>query len=371
MYIGDSFVYNYKLKQERYVIPRMDRGAGDPVVMTYGQAATPTNGTDSAYAMNTELSLWNARFRERDEAAGVMSKATNSRLRNEPSRLHPFALDVDFASDGTATVMNRVRSGGPMLIESGPRYLGICCVWGGSGAILRSRDVDGVKPGEGMIFDTARVKGHTGGAHCSDTVVLIRFDQLVEASRHLVDRPLRDTWPATRLFTSRDALGAGLQSLVRAAAATVELAQTREGPASHSLRAIGEAVKMFVLEQAGVFGDPDVSVPLPSAAQVQKALDIIESMTEPLTVVELAQTLNVSVRSLQIAFRKHLGALPHAAIKAARLRQARRLFESGTVTTVKEAALRLGFTNAARFAVEYRAAFGESPVSTLDRTLDG
>ena len=324
--------------------------------------------------MSPGLLLWKAQFHDPDEASDVLSKATNARLRVEPSKLYAYALDLELASDSAASVMNGRRSGGQLLIENSPRYLGIRCLWqGGGGGIVRSRTVDLFNSGTGMIFDSARIKGHLSEPGSSDTLILIPFDRLMESSRHLVDRPLQDNWAPTRLFTPEDAVGNGLHGLVRAAAATVELARTQQRTAGYSLRTIREAIQMFLIEQAGVFGDPgdEDALPLPSVAQVQQALEIIDAMAEPLTVLQLAERLNVSVRSLQIAFRKHFGALPHAAIKRARLKQARRLIESGTVTTVRDVCLRLGFTNAARFAVEYRSAFGESPAATLDRTLKG
>lgn len=100
-------------------------------------------------------------------------------------------------------------------------------------------------------------------------------------------------------------------------------------------------------------------------------MELIEAMDSPLTVTEVAETVGVSVRALQLAFRRRMGASPHAVIKRARLRQARQLLESGEVATVRDAADRLGFSNVARFSTEYRDVFGETPLVTLKRTLGG
>lgn len=328
---------------------------------------------DLAFLMTSGVSFWKAQFDDPDEAAEALSRASDSRLRVEPSRLDPYSLDVTLASDGGAIVANGVNSRHQLLVDDSPRCLGIRWVWKGGVGLAHRRDVALVKAGQGTVFDTTRITMHMSEPSSLDTVVLIPFDRLVESARRLTDRPLLDGWPGARVFTSEDRLGSGIEALVRAAASTLDLTSPDDPKPGYALRRIHEALGMFLVEHAGLCGDPgdDDAVPLPSLAQVQRALDIIEAMTEPLTVLELAGLLNVSVRTLQFAFRKHFGTLPHAAIKRARLRQARLLIESGTVATVKEACHRLGFSNAARFADEFRAAFGESPIAILHRARDG
>ncbi len=89
---------------------------------------------------------------------------------------------------------------------------------------------------------------------------------------------------------------------------------------------------------------------------------------EALTVADVAEALGVSVRTLQVCFRREAQTTPTAYLRACRLdavHRALRAAEPGTsVTTV---ALRHGITHLSRFAGEYRARFGEAPSTTLRR----
>jgi AraC-like DNA-binding protein len=86
------------------------------------------------------------------------------------------------------------------------------------------------------------------------------------------------------------------------------------------------------------------------------------------SMAEVAQAVNVSARTLQIAFRSVRGQSPREALTGVRLEAAREMFanlEAGE--TVSTAALECGFTHLGRFSVAYRARFGESPSTTLYR----
>lgn len=79
----------------------------------------------------------------------------------------------------------------------------------------------------------------------------------------------------------------------------------------------------------------------------------------------------VSVRSVQIAFRRAYGITPSAALLACRLRHARLLLRSaGPATSVTQVALDCGFYHLGRFSLQYKRAFAESPSATLRRAID-
>lgn len=105
-----------------------------------------------------------------------------------------------------------------------------------------------------------------------------------------------------------------------------------------------------------------------SSRVVNEVVALIESHPEaPRSIAELAREHGVSVRSLERAFRRDLGATPSAYLRQVRLRRAREVLiaSSTDAVTVGQIARRLGFVHQGRFAVLYRRAFGETPSETL------
>jgi AraC-like DNA-binding protein len=100
---------------------------------------------------------------------------------------------------------------------------------------------------------------------------------------------------------------------------------------------------------------------------LQKALSLLEDhCAEPLTTADVAEAVGVGVRSLQEAFRSHLGTTPMGQLRAVRMRRIHaELLAGGEGTSVTDVALRWGVTHAGRFAREYRRMYGQSPSQTL------
>jgi AraC-like DNA-binding protein len=106
---------------------------------------------------------------------------------------------------------------------------------------------------------------------------------------------------------------------------------------------------------------------LPSRV-IRDAIDIIEAEADtPLTVSSLASRSNISVRSLQEGFRRHVGMSPMAYLREVRLREAHEtLLQSDSSTaTVASIAHNWGFNNLGRFAAAYSARYQEAPAATL------
>jgi AraC-like DNA-binding protein len=104
---------------------------------------------------------------------------------------------------------------------------------------------------------------------------------------------------------------------------------------------------------------------------LQTAIDIMEAEADsPLTLSVIAARSQVSARSLQLAFKRHLGVSPMEYLREVRLRRAHQsLLESDPSTvTVASVAYRWGFTNLGRFAAAHAARYSEPPVKTLRRT---
>ncbi len=94
---------------------------------------------------------------------------------------------------------------------------------------------------------------------------------------------------------------------------------------------------------------------------------LVRHLTRPVTRSELADAVGVSIRTLSRGFQKRHGVGPMGWLRARRLEAAQlelRDAAPGEVT-VTNVALRYGFENPGRFAVQYRRRFGECPSETL------
>jgi transcriptional regulator GlxA family with amidase domain len=104
---------------------------------------------------------------------------------------------------------------------------------------------------------------------------------------------------------------------------------------------------------------------------IRTAVDIMEAEADlPLTLSAIAARSQVSVRSLQLAFKRHLGMSPMSYLREVRLRRAHQsLIESDPSTvTVASVAYDWGFTNLGRFAAAHAARYREPPAKTLRRS---
>jgi AraC-like DNA-binding protein len=104
----------------------------------------------------------------------------------------------------------------------------------------------------------------------------------------------------------------------------------------------------------------------------RQAIDFMHAnMHRPLTVIDIAEGVGVSVRSLQAGFRQFKDTTPVAHLRLIRLRAAHaELSSPENRLPVSEVALKWGFTQMGRFAAQYRATFGEYPSETAKRASE-
>ncbi len=98
---------------------------------------------------------------------------------------------------------------------------------------------------------------------------------------------------------------------------------------------------------------------------LKRAIVFIESeAARDITAADIARAARVSVRAIQLAFRRHLDTTPTAYVRRVRLAQAHVDLQRarGTVT---EIAAKWGYTRPSVFAAHYRNAYGVSPSQTL------
>lgn len=105
-----------------------------------------------------------------------------------------------------------------------------------------------------------------------------------------------------------------------------------------------------------------------SAAIVRRSIEYMEAFSsDPLTVPKIAESVGVSTRRLQDAFRAVLGRSPWEQLTEIRLKNARVMLLSGAGSSVTDIAFDCGFSHLGRFSQAYRATYGEAPSMTLAR----
>jgi transcriptional regulator GlxA family with amidase domain len=84
---------------------------------------------------------------------------------------------------------------------------------------------------------------------------------------------------------------------------------------------------------------------------------------------ELCELIGVSDRTLRVCCAEFIGMTPTQYVLARRLKEVRRVLRDADpdMANVGEVAHRFGFAELGRFAGKYRAAFGETPSTTLQR----
>jgi AraC-like DNA-binding protein len=105
-------------------------------------------------------------------------------------------------------------------------------------------------------------------------------------------------------------------------------------------------------------------------ASLRRAMVFVdENAHRPIGSAEIAAAARLSIRGLQLSFRRHLGVTVREYVRTVRLDGAHRQLQLAdpAVTTVGEVGASWGFVNHSRFTARYRAAFGVTPSHTLSR----
>ncbi|PPK67057.1 helix-turn-helix transcriptional regulator [Actinokineospora auranticolor] len=103
-------------------------------------------------------------------------------------------------------------------------------------------------------------------------------------------------------------------------------------------------------------------------ATLHRAIAFIEDhAADDITVADIAAAARVTIRAVQLAFRRHRGTTPMAYLRRVRLECAHRDLRDADPgrETVSAVAARWGFFNAGRFTAYYREAFAALPSQTL------
>lgn len=111
----------------------------------------------------------------------------------------------------------------------------------------------------------------------------------------------------------------------------------------------------------------------PSTRQVRRARTyIVENLSEPLTLKQIALQAGCSLRSLQQGFKQQYAMSPMQYLHQQRLALAHYLMQSApSGTNVSTIAYETGFTHLGRFSAAYRQAYGHAPSTQISQAPYG
>lgn len=137
---------------------------------------------------------------------------------------------------------------------------------------------------------------------------------------------------------------------------------------------IGNAAKLLAAAALATFPSNAMTDPTitdrhdaSEATARRAAVFIDEHAQDDITTADIAAAAHVSIRAVQLAFRRHLDTTPTAYLRRVRLDHVhRQLLDAEPVReSVAAVAYRWGFASPGRFAAYYRQAYGVSPGQTL------
>jgi AraC-like DNA-binding protein len=219
------------------------------------------------------------------------------------------------------------------------------------------------------ILNPTRDTGMTWGQGCEKLLLQIDRDALCQVAEQLVGRAL----PHPVLFDPEVTLSSpALRAWKRNLLATVEVAGkgVAFGPTAHKHQAFFEErlITGFLLAQPSAVSHMlSGSARQCSSGQVLRARAfMMENLSEPITIAQIAAEADCSIRSLQLGFQSHFNCTPTQYLMRQRLNHAHFLLQTcPPETLVQSIAFDSGFSHLGRFSGAYRGVFGCSPRETL------
>ncbi len=131
------------------------------------------------------------------------------------------------------------------------------------------------------------------------------------------------------------------------------------------------ALALFVRCQDAAGPGAETSIDRTDATPLvlKRSIEFMEANADrEITVTDVAEATNVSVRAVQLAFQRHLQTTPMAHLRRIRIHHAHRELRIADPTcgdTVADIAARWGFFSPGRFSAQYREIYGVPPSQTL------
>jgi AraC-like DNA-binding protein len=264
--------------------------------------------------------------------------------------------------------VDRVDFGFEMSYDVEPLgRIGLCDVTSGT---LDGHGPDGSSAeafGPGELFSLSPPERAYGGTvhHASYTVTMIDTAMLGEAAGPASGEPVRlldhrpvDEAAGQRLRAAIDHFDRVVLGDPVSAATPLVLGAASRYVAAQLLAAFPSTATADRRTDSGRDAHP---------AALRRAVAFIEDNAHlDLSPAQVAAAAHVSIRSLQLAFRRHLDTTPMAFLREVRMARTRRdLVDGDGVLGVAEIAARWGFVHQGHFGQAYRKRYGETPGTTL------
>lgn len=326
------------------------------------------------------------------EAAGLPSLAAYKRYETHdlevaeaeirrfmaPGRLRVRPHDVDdvdaraFYADTGSVGVGRMSYGADVVIDrqADSRYLGIAIPLSGHMRVWEGRAVVEARAGDSVVVIAPQGRFLTEwSADCNALMLRVTTSSLARAARTLTgehDRPPRFVHQVLSLEQGHVVLSAA-----RLLAETFGRYDDVDAVPDRLLHRLSEhalnAVLLGLEHDLSSPGKPAYRA-APSRA-VRAAMRLIEDESAAeFNVTELARHLGLTVRGLELGFRRALDETPHQYMRRIRLDRAHRELLAADATggtTVTEIATRWGFFHIGRFAAAYKAVYGVMPSVSL------
>ena len=297
---------------------------------------------------------------------GSVAAMLTDRIRAERAA-RPARLVIDMSG------VSSVDFGGARVLAAA-----VSPLLGQSPVILRSvrpsvrsqLELAGLHLGRPAVPADARPRGWPAVPADTGTAALVREWRHLLGSTEEIVAASRQT--AQSLASTEDRIAVTLRHLaVRRPVAAARLEQLSRAASDYAAKLRDQKQQNPGLAASGpmILGDLSQA----ATGTVGRAVAFIEERAgDDISVTDIAGAAFVTVRAVQLAFRRYLGTTPLGYLRRVRLERAHQQLLSADPdrTTVTAIAADWHFTNSSRFSAYYRAAYGVSPAQTLRRGGD-
>jgi AraC-like DNA-binding protein len=229
-----------------------------------------------------------------------------------------------------------------------------------------AKDSGGYQPGDVYVhhFPQAEFRAQTHDARSRTIALPVSLLHAVAGAEHT---------PAGLRFLSTDPVGATARDQWQNTSDYADRVLANPEAAASRL-IIGSTARLLAATALAIFPNTALSGPGArdrsdaSPATLRRAMAFIdEHAHEDIAVAEIAAATGVTVRAVQLAFRRHRDTTPLGYLRQVRLDHAHRQLAAADPgqESVTAVAYQWGFTSSSRFAAYYRLAYGVLPSHTL------
>ena len=276
---------------------------------------------------------------------------------------------------GKTLSLNYMRYGSEVTINPGELtnfYLVQIPVRGSARVRSGKKSVEAAR-GTASILNPTRDTSMTWGEGCEKLLLQIDRDALRRTAELLVGRAM----PQPVVFDPEVKLASpALRDWKKSLLASFEVAEGGNafGPNFHKHQALFEErlIAGLLLAQPSTVSHMLSRTPTQiSSSQVRRARSfIMEHLSEPITITQIAAEVDCSIRSLQLGFKLQFQCTPNQFLMRQRLNHAHFLLQtSPPETLIQSIAFDSGFSHLGRFSIAYRSVFGCSPSETLSGSI--